>query len=157
MKTLFQYNVDPYILLIMEEDGAIRRVSITQTANDVPHGVIVRETPLIMQAYKELIEYFKGERTVFTFPLLIRGTEFEQKVYHALLTIEYGQTASYKDIAIKADSPKAYRAVGNAVNKNPLGIIVPCHRVIGSNGSLVGYASGLEIKQYLLDIEQKRF
>ncbi len=81
-------------------------------------------------------------------------TDFQQRVYRALLTIEYGKTASYKDIAIKAGSPKGARAVGNAVNKNPIGIIVPCHRVIGSNGSLVGFEGGLVMKQYLLDIEK---
>jgi len=155
MKTIFQYKIDLFNIFIVEEEHGISEVSIRRTNTVNTIDVIVKETPLIRRTYNELKEYLNGERTAFTVPLIIRGTEFQRRVYHALLTIEYGQTASYKDIAQQVNSPKAYRAVGNAVNKNPLGIIVPCHRVIGSDGSLVGYASGLEVKQYLLDIEQR--
>ncbi len=156
MKTLFQYTIEPYEILIMEEQEAISSLSIRSSHQNIPMEGVVKETPLIHKAYVQLVEYFKGERTQFTLPLLIRGTEFQQKVYHALLTIAYGETASYKDVAQQVGSPKAYRAVGNASNKNPIGIIVPCHRVIGSDGSLVGYASGLEIKQYLLQMEHSK-
>ena len=155
MKTIFQYNIDLFNISIVEEEHGISEVSMRRSNTTLSAiDAVVKETPLIQKTYYELKEYLNGERTTFTVPLIIRGTEFQKHVYHALLTIKYGQTASYKDIAQQVNSPKAYRAVGNAVNKNPLGIIVPCHRVIGSDGSLVGYASGLEVKQYLLDIEQ---
>lgn len=155
MKTIFQYNIDFFNILIVEEENGISGVSIRGAGDVSTIGSIVKETPLIRRTYFELHEYLNGKRTTFTVPLIIRGTEFQQHVYHALLTIGYGQTASYKDIAQQVNSPKAYRAVGNAVNKNPLGIIVPCHRVIGSDGTLVGYAGGLEMKQFLLNLEQK--
>lgn len=154
MKTQFQYTIGPYHILIKEEQEAIALVSITNEIQLILSDDIVKETPLIHQAYLQIKEYLNNERTQFTLPLLIRGTEFQQKVYHALLAIEYGHTATYKEIAQIVQSPRGYRAVGNAVNKNPIGIIIPCHRIIGSDGSLVGFASGLEIKQYLLNIEQ---
>ena len=154
MKTCYQYEIDIYHILIKEENDAISGVHLSEGEILYPEGMRIEETPLIKQARRELDEYFHRKRSVFTLPLLITGTDFQQKVYRALLTIEYGKTASYKDIAIKAGSPKGARAVGNAVNKNPIGIIVPCHRVIGSNGSLVGFEGGLVMKQYLLDIEK---
>lgn len=105
--------------------------------------------------YEQLMEYFKGERTMFDFPYVLRGTEFQKKVWKALCDIPYGETRSYKDIAIAINQPTASRAVGNANNKNLLMIVVPCHRVIGVNGSLTGYAGGLHIKEALLAIEKK--
>lgn len=107
------------------------------------------------ETIKEINEYFEGKRKCFEVPLHFEGTEFQKKVWNQLLTIPYGQTRSYKQIAIEINKPKAYRAVGNASNKNPIGIIAPCHRVIGSNGNLVGYAGGLEMKKKLLQLEKK--
>lgn len=156
MKTLFHYNIYPYHILITEEEEKISGVSIRESMDNFLIDGMLQETPLIHTAYLQLYEYLHGERTNFSLPLLLRGTEFQQKVYQALLTIKYGETASYKDVAQLVSSPKAYRAVGNAANKNPIGIIVPCHRVIGSNGSLVGYAGGLNIKQYLLQLESRK-
>lgn len=149
--------VGDYFLSIGEEDNRISNISISEHEIMTPIDSFIEETPLIRKAYNELHEYFQGKRKEFTVPLLIRGTIFQKKVFEALLTIEYGKTVSYKDIAQQVDSPHGYRAVGNAVNKNPIGIIVPCHRVIGSDGSLVGFASGLKIKQFLLDIEKTHF
>ncbi len=105
---------------------------------------------------KELEEYFRGERKKFDIEYELEGTEFQKKVWQALLTIPYGETRSYKDIAIAVGNPKASRAVGMANNKNHIAIIVPCHRVIGSNGKLVGYAGGLDVKEALLRVESEK-
>lgn len=102
---------------------------------------------------EQLIQYFKGELKEFSIPLKITGTAFQQSVYKELLKIPYGKTVSYKDIAISIGKPKAYRAVGNANNKNPLLIVVPCHRVLNVN-NIGGYALGTEFKKKLLEIEQ---
>ncbi len=112
------------------------------------------ETELTKLVYCQLLEYFDGNRKSFDFPYELKGTEFQKKVWLALLNIPYGQTASYKDIARIIGDEKASRAVGNANNKNPIAIIVPCHRVIGTNGKLVGYAGGLHIKEMLLNLEK---
>lgn len=103
---------------------------------------------------QELDEYFKGERMNFTVPYISEGTEFQDKVWSALTTVGYAETASYRDIAVKVGSEKAVRAVGNANSKNKLTIIVPCHRVIGTNGKLTGYAGTLTRKEWLLKHEQ---
>ncbi|WP_305037415.1 methylated-DNA--[protein]-cysteine S-methyltransferase [Gracilibacillus salinarum] len=104
----------------------------------------------------QLEEYFQQKRTTFTIPYKFYGTSFQQKVWQALATkVDYGKTCSYQDIANYIESPKAVRAVGGANNKNPISIIVPCHRVIGKNGKLVGYGGGLDKKEYLLSLEQK--
>jgi methylated-DNA-[protein]-cysteine S-methyltransferase len=101
----------------------------------------------------QIIEYLCGERTNFDIKVVPQGTDFQKKVWEALLTIPYGEVASYKDIAEKIGNPKAVRAVGQANSKNPIPIIIPCHRVIGSNGKLTGYALGLDMKRKLLEIE----
>ncbi|MDT4761542.1 methylated-DNA--[protein]-cysteine S-methyltransferase [Sphaerochaeta sp. PS] len=103
----------------------------------------------------ELDEYFAGKRKVFTVPLSTKGSPFQQKVWNALLRIPYGETCSYADIALEIENPKAFRAVGMANNRNKIGIIIPCHRVIGKDGTLVGYAGGLEFKLALLDLEKR--
>ncbi|NTW91343.1 MAG: methylated-DNA--[protein]-cysteine S-methyltransferase [Erysipelotrichaceae bacterium] len=103
---------------------------------------------------KQLTEYEKGTRKIFNLPLHLIGTEFQKQVWNALLEIPYGETRSYQEIAIRIGKPKALRAVGGACNRNPIGIIVPCHRVIGKNGSLTGYAGGLSYKELLLNHEK---
>lgn len=133
---------------IAEKSGKIFQVSFF----DIVEGELT-ETPLIKKAYEQLDEYFKGLRKNFDLPLLLDGSEFQIKVWKALMTIDYGKTATYGDIAKFIGSPKASRAVGGANNKNKIAIIIPCHRVIGSNGTLTGYAGGLGIKKYLLDLE----
>ncbi|MDM7862172.1 methylated-DNA--[protein]-cysteine S-methyltransferase [Alteromonas sp. ASW11-36] len=105
-------------------------------------------------AKAQLQEYFDGERQTFDLALSAQGTTFQQQVWQALLSIPYGSTASYLDIATQIGNLNACRAVGAANGKNPLGIVVPCHRVIGSNGTLTGYAGGIERKQWLLSLEQ---
>lgn len=111
------------------------------------------ETQLIKEAAKQLEEYLEGTRQSFTIPLRPEGTSFMQEIWQLLTLIPYGQTASYKEIAIKANRPKAARAVGLANNRNPIPIFIPCHRVIGQDGTLTGYRGGLETKKTLLQME----
>jgi methylated-DNA-[protein]-cysteine S-methyltransferase len=117
---------------------------------------INKDVPNILkEAYKQLDEYFKGFRKDFDLDLFFDGTEFQNKVWNELCNIPYGETATYKDMAIRIGNEKACRAVGNANNKNNIGIIIPCHRVIGSNGKLVGYEGGLWRKEWLLEHEKR--
>ena len=112
-------------------------------------------TEISEKAYTELKEYFEGKRKRFDFPIKAEGTEFQMKVWKALTEIPYGETISYGELAKRIGNTKASRAVGGANNKNPIMIVIPCHRVIGANGSLVGYAGGIEIKKRLLELEKK--
>ena len=106
--------------------------------------------------FKQISEYLHGQRQNFDFPYELHGTEFQKKVWEALRQIPYGETRTYKDIATVVGNPKASRAVGMANHKNPLMIVVPCHRVIGTGGKLVGYAGGLDVKKALLDLENEK-
>ena len=115
--------------------------------------IVENETKYLKTLKLELAEYFEGKRRVFTVPLHLVGTEFHKKVWNELLKIPYGKTVSYKQVAENIGNPKAVRAVANANALNKISIIVPCHRVIGSNGSLTGYASGLDNKRWLLRLE----
>ena len=117
-------------------------------------GLKKAETPLIQKAVAQVKEYFAGKRKQFKLPLDMRGTEFQRAVWQALQNIPYGETRSYKEIAASIGRPKAVRAVGMANNRNPISIIVPCHRVIGHDGKLVGYGGGLPLKQHLLELER---
>lgn len=122
--------------------------------NNLNKDIEIKETELIKKVKKQLDEYFNGERKEFNLPLEPKGTEFQRKVWKALTNIPYGRTKTYKEIAIEVGNEKACRAVGMANNKNPIAIIIPCHRVIGSNNKLVGYAGGLELKEKLLSLER---
>lgn len=113
------------------------------------------KTKVIQDAIDQLEEYFQGKRKHFDLPLKFYGTEFQKKCWNALITIPYGETRSYKDISEIVNCPKGYRAVGLANNKNPIAIIAPCHRVIGSDGKLVGFGGGLDKKEFLLNLEKK--
>ena len=114
-----------------------------------------KDTELLLQTEKQLKEYFEGKRFDFEIPLNPIGTEFMQSVWKALEQIPYGETRTYKEIADAVGNPKASRAVGMANHRNPIPIIIPCHRVIGSNNKLVGYGLGLDMKQYLLELEKE--
>lgn len=120
----------------------------------VPEGYCEKETPVIKEAGRQLAEYLEGKRTHFDLSYEMEGTDFEKKVWNALLTIPYGETRSYGDIAAQVGNKKACRAVGRANGRNPIGIFVPCHRVIGANGKLTGFAGGISTKEALLEIEQ---
>jgi methylated-DNA-[protein]-cysteine S-methyltransferase len=156
METLCFYSDFFGHLCLVEEEGMIVRLFFARP-EDVPASHSASpQSPLLSRAAVELEEYFSGRRRNFDLPLNPRGTDFQRKVWTALRAIPYGETRSYAQIAMAAGNPKACRAVGMANNKNPIGIIIPCHRVIGSNGSLVGYAGGLERKRFLLDLEAGR-
>lgn len=140
-------------ITLAEENNKIIALNLNSTIS--PQGGLQQETPLLQKAHKQLAEYLNGTRSSFELPLAPRGTPFQQQVWQALQAISYGTTATYKEIALAVGNPKGCRAVGMANNKNPIGIIIPCHRVIGSNGKLTGYAGGLDTKQKLLDLEKK--
>ncbi|NLX63372.1 MAG: methylated-DNA--[protein]-cysteine S-methyltransferase [Clostridiaceae bacterium] len=122
----------------------------------MPDASVIEETALIRKASRQIDEYLKGDRKIFDLPIFAVGTPFQQMVWEALKTIPYGETRSYKDIAVQIGKAKACRAVGMANNRNPIAIIIPCHRVIGSKGALVGYGGGLDIKKHLLGLEGKK-
>lgn len=121
----------------------------------VPLGALTEgaDNPFLRQTEQELAEYFAGKRSAFTVPLDFNGTDFQQSVWQALLTIPFGETRSYGQIAAQLGKPSASRAVGAANGRNPISIIAPCHRVIGTNGKLTGFAGGLETKAHLLALE----
>lgn len=135
---------------ITEEDKSIIGVNFNTESN-----IEDKETELIEETYRQISEYLEGERKTFDIPIKMQGTEFQKKVWKELTKIPYGETRSYKQIAENIGNPKACRSVGMANHNNPIAIIVPCHRVIGTNNKLVGYAGGLAIKEKLLKIEQK--
>ena len=150
----YQYSYETMLgsVTFVEEDGALLAISTHRSFEGV-----IQETKLIKEAYRQFSEYLEGERKEFNLPFKMQGTEFQKRVWKALCDIPYGETRSYKQIAQAIGNPKAVRAVGMANNKNPLLVIVPCHRVIGTNGQLVGYASGLEKKRLLLQLENPHF
>lgn len=119
-------------------------------------GALVADggNPILLEAERQLGDYFAGRLKAFTVPLDFKGTEFQKSVWRALLTIPFGETRSYAQIARQIGRPTAFRAVGAANGRNPISIIAPCHRVIGSNGALTGFAGGLAAKERLLDIER---
>lgn len=151
MKCYYTYATILGDVTIAEEDGFIVNVNIRK---EMQGDYINQETKLISNAYKQLDEYLRGDRKEFNLPLKTAGTKFQMSVWNELCHIPYGETRSYKDIAVAINNEKASRAVGNANNKNPIPIFIPCHRVIGANGKLVGYGCGLDIKEILLDIEK---
>ena len=148
---IFQYSYETKLgsVTFVEEDGTLLAI----TTHHSYEGKRV-ETPLIKEAYRQLSEYLIGERKSFDLPFNPRGTKFQRQVWKALFDIPYGETRSYKQIAEAIGNPKAVRAVGMANNRNPLLIVIPCHRVIGANGKLVGYGAGIEKKEYLLKLEK---
>lgn len=145
----YHYNTPIGNLWIAEKQNKIYKISFF----DIIEGDIC-ETTLIKETFHQLNEYFNKKRQIFDVPLLLEGTDFQLKVWKELMKIPYGQTASYKDIATSIGNPKACRAVGLANNKNKIIIIIPCHRIIGSNGQLTGFAGGLNTKKYLLNLEK---
>lgn len=151
MKKGYIYDTPIGNVCIVESEKGICQLSFSSSITDVE----VKQTPLLQKTYQQLLEYFAGKRSTFSVPLDIKGTTFQIRTWKALLRIGYGETWSYKQLASAIGNEKASRAVGNANNKNPIAIIIPCHRIIGSSGKLVGYAGGLTNKQYLLDLERK--
>lgn len=150
---IYFYNSEIGRIRIADNGTAITELNFdndTQT-----HDIDLNKTSLVKEAIEQLDEYFAGRLKEFTLPVMPSGTPFQIKVWKALQQIPYGETRSYKEIAQFIGQEKACRAVGMANNKNPIAIIIPCHRVIGSTGKLIGYAGGLHIKRFLLDLEKK--
>ncbi len=139
---------------IAEKDGCITHLYLP--SDNVPQDMELCETPLIKQAFEQVDLYLNGQLREFILPLMPEGTPFRMSVWQKLRDVPYGQTASYKDIAIAVGNPQGARAVGQANNRNPIPIIIPCHRIIGSNGDLVGYGGGLDMKKKLLGLEGYR-
>ena len=154
MKSLFYYETPIGRIGIAEESGAVTDLFFMTEA--APQNVELKETALLKDVYGQLEEYFSKRRKTFDVPLKLVGTEFQKRDWQELLKIPYGETKSYGEIAKALGIPKGARAVGLANNRNPISIIVPCHRVIGSDGKLVGYGGGLPIKEALLKLEQSQ-
>ena len=138
---------DQALVAVLWENENPDRVRMATLVEDEHH-------PILLKTEKQLTEYFNHQRTVFDLALDFQGTDFQKKVWQALLTIPFGETRSYKQIAEQIGNVKAVRAVGAANGKNPISIMAPCHRVVGANGKLVGFAGGLENKEILLKIEK---
>ena len=150
-------------MVLVEEDGKLVEIKLSDV--DLPGEVIQekleqhdpdtyqQDSPFLDRVEAELNEYFAGERTDFDVEYAFYGTEFQRKVWNVIASIPYGETLSYGEIAGILDKPNASRAVGNACGKNPIPVIVPCHRVLASNGKLGGYGGGLDVKRVLLDLE----
>jgi methylated-DNA-[protein]-cysteine S-methyltransferase len=138
--------------LVASENGILK---ILFHRSDPPEGQNNPRNPLLVEAVSQLRAYFAGELREFQLPLDMRGTDFQLRVWRQLRTIPYGETRSYSEIASAIQAPNAVRAVGAANGANPISIVVPCHRVIGSGGKLVGYGGGLPLKKRLLDLERQ--
>ncbi|PHM63456.1 methylated-DNA--[protein]-cysteine S-methyltransferase [Xenorhabdus ishibashii] len=140
----------PYVHITADDEGVTSIYFVNEKKELESKSVITK------QCAKELQEYFKGKRLTFTVPLSMQGTEFQQRVWQQLCKIPYGEMWSYKQLALTLGSVNYCRAVGMANSRNPISLIVPCHRVIGHDGKLVGYTGGLDIKRWLLDHEKNR-
>jgi methylated-DNA-[protein]-cysteine S-methyltransferase len=154
MKNMFYYRTPIGLIGIAENEKKI--TNLWFPGEKGPEDAIERETSLLAEANEQLAGYLCGEREEFTIPFDPSGTPFQRTVWKCLLAIPYGQTRSYGDIARSIGSPLASRAVGMANKRNPIPILIPCHRVIGANRKLVGYSGGLNIKKSLLDLEVRK-
>lgn len=167
------YNSPIGVLKISEDEGSITNLSMYSKSEDSACCVELQQkqqsihnngqctgercSGLLAEACSQLDEYFKGQRKQFDLPINYIGTPFQKRVWKELRNIPYGETRSYEDIAIGVGSPKAVRAVGQANHRNPILLIIPCHRVIHKNGDVSGFACGIETKKYLLDLERLHF
>jgi methylated-DNA-[protein]-cysteine S-methyltransferase len=143
--------------LVASNKGLVAILWENDKPNRVPFKSLMEKSdhPILKETETQLNAYFAGKLEKFSLPLDASGTEFQKQVWNALLTIPFGQTRSYKQIAEKIGNPKAIRAVGAANGRNPISIVVPCHRVIGADGKLTGFAGGLATKKFLLDVEKE--
>ena len=164
MKKLFYKDISSPVgklRLVATDKALVQLLFWSETSHAKLNGTnisptLIQSHPVLNQAEKQLKEYFLGKRKKFDLELATEGTDFQKKVWSALQRIPYGKTKSYGDIARTIGQPKASRAVGGANNKNPIAIIVPCHRVIGANGDLTGFGGGLSVKEKLLALEACR-
>lgn len=156
MKTLYTEMLSPLGMVTIQASSEGLLGIWFETCTTKPDELGERDDhhPILIKTVEQLGEYFSGLRSEFELPLAATGTAFQNQVWHALTTIPYGETWSYQDLADAIGNPKAVRAVGMANGKNPISVVVPCHRVIGKSGQLTGYAGGVERKQRLLALEQ---
>ena len=152
MKSAFCFQTKLGKVVIVENGTAVVQLYFGERISEDSR---VEQTPLLKRAHQELAEYLSGQRKSFDLPLAPQGTDFQKKVWAALQNIPYGKKCSYKDIAIAVGNEKASRAVGGANHHNRIAILIPCHRVIGSNGNLTGYAGGVDLKEKLLELESR--
>jgi len=145
------------ILQLFADNNGLSRIVFPSPSESIPAPPLPpKGNDLLKAAAAQLLEYFSGNRQTFDLPLSPRGTGFQQAVWKCMQDIPYGRTKTYGEIAVQLGNSNKARAVGGAANKNPLPLVIPCHRVIGSSGKLTGFAGGLTLKQYLLDLEQKK-
>ncbi len=142
-----------WILRIVEENDTIIKLQIMRQPEIAPEDAVRQDTVLLLEAKQQLEDYFAGQRRAFDLPLSPKGTEFQKCVWYQLEQIPYGETRTYGQLAAAVGNPKASRAVGGANHNNPIAIIIPCHRVIGADGKMTGYAGGIDIKEILLRLE----
>lgn len=156
---MFFYRISLPIgaLLLQATENALCRIDFESETSRFSPNFPVETTPssLLLQTETELREYFAGKRVAFSIPLAPSGSCFQKRVWNEILRVPFGETASYGAIARRLNSPGAARAVGMANHQNPIPILIPCHRIIGANGKLTGYAGGLKIKKFLLDLEER--
>lgn len=160
MSETFYYKAPWGRLIVTIEDDQLSCIDFVteETKSRSPFSADIKDNPgesqTAQKICKQLDEYFAGSRQIFDVPLLLRGSPFQKEVWKALQQIPYATTLSYSKVALAIGRPKVQRAVGMACNRNPVPIIVPCHRVLGSSGQLTGYAGGLDIKAHLLELEK---
>ena len=142
-----------WMLRVVEEENAIVALHIMRGQEPAPADATRQDTALLLEAKRQLDEYFTGQRAAFSLPVAPKGTAFQKAVWQQLEAIPYGETRTYGQIAAAVGNPKASRAVGGANHNNPVAIIIPCHRVIGANGAMTGYAGGVDLKETLLRLE----
>ena len=153
MNSIYYYETSVGRIGIVENGIAITGIRREPSDCPLPKDCVEKETPLIKKAAGQLAEYLTGKRREFDLPIAPEGTEFQKRTWRELCRIPYGQTRTYKQVAENIGCPKGFRAVGGANNRNPIMIVVPCHRVIGTDGSLTGYGGGLDMKEKLLKDE----
>lgn len=153
MNNISFYQTDIGAIGIAENRGLITNIFFEN--EQIPRNNIIFETDILKEAARQLQDYLAGKLREFDLPLAPSGTEFMLRVWKSLLSIPYGETRSYQEIAQSVGNIKASRAVGHACNRNPIPIVIPCHRVIGANGKLTGFGGGLDIKSHLLELEKK--
>lgn len=154
MKYYKKINSPLGTLTLVEEDEKLSGIFYENEEVNLAN-IKEKDTELLLKTEKELNEYFLGKRKSFDIPLKLKGTHYQLKVWKELMNIKYNELLTYKDIAIKINNPKSFRAVGLANNKNRIPIIIPCHRVIGSNKKLIGYSAGLDKKEFLINLERE--
>ena len=151
MSVTYTFNSPIGAVCLTEDDGSITRIELIDAADEA-----ISPTPLQREVARQILAFLRGERQQLEFPIRMVGTSFQQRVWHVLRQIPYGTTRTYGEVAAEIGNPRASRAIGMACNKNPLLLIVPCHRVVGANGKLTGFAYGTDAKQRLLELEGSR-